>query len=471
MKRFNRVFCAALAAAVMFVSLSFGSFAADAGYSMTPEQWTAYWDTVKDSNTLVALMPGADESRMNFCWHSGIFEGKPCVKISKSADMSAAQIFYGTVDTAENLKQRVNRVSAYGLKENTVYYYIYSSGKGFSEPVSFTTRDADDFKLMYVSDIQCSGDTAANAAATSEAWQNTLSSALDAHGDIGFVVAAGDNANSGIAQEWTATLSPPALRSLPLATCVGNHDMKTLIYSRYVNNPNTFPGCTPNPTGNGYWFTYGDVLFISYNANKKNIADQYALTKAAVNANPDAKWRVAIMHHDIYGTGGHCDNNHNKENYLMQAAYGALYDDYRIDLVLTGHDHIYGRSYYMYAGKPVANEGYAQGSVTNPEGTVYFTASAAAGKSRVEEKPYSYSWLAFSYPYTNIPIYSIIEFTNSECLIESYISDSGEQIDTFKITKTQDRYEGCEPLGVFAYIAEVLKKIDFNAFLFGKLPA
>lgn len=470
MKRFNSVLCVVLAVTLLFSSLAFGSSAADSGYSLTPEQWAAYWETAKDDNTLISLAPGSDESQMNFSWHSDLFKGKPCVKVSKSSDMSFAMIYYGTVDFAENLKQRVNKVTVTGLEENTVYYYIYSIGKGFSEPVSFRTHTGDEFKLMFVSDIQCSGETAEAVAPSAAMWQNTLSSALEDNEDISFVVATGDNANSGLAQEWTATLSPPALRSLPLATTVGNHDMNTLLYSRYVNNPNTFPGKTPNPTGNGYWFTYGDVLFISYNANKKNIADQYALTKAAVNANPDAKWRVAMMHHDIYGTGGHCDNNHNKENYIMQCAYGTLYDEYCIDLVLTGHDHIYGRSYYMYNNKPVENEGYAQGNVTDPEGTVYFTASAAAGKSRMAEEPYVYSWLAYSYPYTNIPIYSTIEFTPSECLIESFISDSGEQVDTFKITKTEDRFEDCKPSGVISYIFEVLTSIDFFAYLFGKLP-
>jgi len=127
---------------------------------MSPAQWTAYWQTVKDNNALISLTPGSDASKMNFNWHSEMFKGKPCVKVSKSADMASAKAFIGSVSFAENMKQRVNRVTVTGLEENTVYYYVYSIDGGFSEPVSFKTQSGDRFKVMFVSDIQCSGDNA-----------------------------------------------------------------------------------------------------------------------------------------------------------------------------------------------------------------------------------------------------------------------------------------------------------------------
>jgi len=468
----RRIFVALVAAAMLVSALTAGIPAAAAGTGMTDEQWSQYWDTVKDDNTLAALTPGSDISQMNFSWHSGLFTGRPCVRVSQSPDMSGADSFYGRAEVAEVLGQRVNKVTVTGLLEDTQYYYTCRGEDGFTAPVPFKTRSSESFKLLFVSDIQCSSSDTDDSVreTTARAWNSTLSSALAANDDISFVIAAGDNTNAGKTEEWIATLSPPALRSLPLATVVGNHDMKTVVYSRYVNNPNTFWGKTPNYVGNGYWFSYGDALFISYNANKYNVADQYALTRAAVAANPQAKWRVAMMHHDIYGTGGHADVNANNEVHFMQCAYGALFEDFSIDFVLTGHDHIYGRSYYMAENRVADNPGYELGSVTDPEGVIYFTASAAAGKSRVPDETYDYFWLAYSYPYTNVPIYSTIAFDGGECLIESFISDTGEQVDSFRINKTTF-FEGEQSAGQIAYIVELISRINLLAVIFGNLPA
>ncbi|HOU10897.1 MAG TPA: FN3 domain-containing metallophosphoesterase family protein [Clostridiales bacterium] len=467
----GRIFAALLAAAILFSALTIGMPASAAGAAMTDGQWAQYWQTVKDDNTLVALTPGSDISRMNFSWHSGFFSSLPCVRISQSPDMNGAMSFYGRAEYAEVFGQRVNKVTVSGLKENTLYYYSCRGEDGFSQAVPFRTRASGRFKLLFVSDIQCSSSDTDDSVreANARSWHNTLAGALGANGDIAFVIAAGDNTNAGKTVEWIATLSPPELRSLPMATVVGNHDMKTAVYSRYVNNPNTFWGKTPNYVGNGYWFTYGDVLFICYNAAKYNMADQYALTRAAVEANPQAKWRVAVMHHDIYGTGGHADVNANSEVHFMQCAYGALFEDFAVDFVLAGHDHIYGRSYYMAGNRVVGNPGYENGSVTDPQGVLYFTASAAAGRSRVPDEPYDYFWLGYSYPFTGVPIYSTIAFDGGECLIQSFISDTGEQVDSFRIQKTAF-FEGWQSAGRTAYILEMISRINLLAVILGNLP-
>lgn len=95
------------------------------------------------------------------------------------------------------------------------------------------------------------------------------------------------------------------------------------------------------------------------------------------------------MHHDIYGTGHHAADGDNK---LLAAIYSALIDRFEIDVCLTGHEHLYGRSFFMKDTKPVKDQKYnADGAVVDPVGTVYFTASSASGKNRIED--YDYEWL------------------------------------------------------------------------------
>ena len=81
--------------------------------------------------------------------------------------------------------------------------------------------------------------------------------------------------------------------------------------------------------------------------------------------------------------------------------------------------------------KPVKDQKYnADGAVVDPEGTVYFTASSASGKNRIEE--YNYEWLDFSY-ISEEPTYSTIEFTKNSFTLKTYGVDSKKQIDECKI--------------------------------------
>jgi hypothetical protein len=65
---------------------------------------------------------------------------------------------------------------------------------------------------------------------------------------------------------------------------------------------------------------------------------------------------------------------------LMYAPkFNELMDKYGVDFVLAGHDHIYSRSYNIYDNKVVGDIDYYADSVTNPQGTLYFTMTTASG--------------------------------------------------------------------------------------------
>ena len=304
----------------------------------------------------------------------------------------------------------------------------------------YRTLSTEKFKLLYISDIQVSSDVE-DGREEAYVWQKTLGTALDKNSDISFILSAGDQTQHGDrANEWAGTLSPAALRSYPLATTVGNHDRRGKTYPLYVNNPNEYRGTPAANVDENYWFRYGDVLFIVYNTQIFNVYDQYQFTLDAIAKNPDATWRVAVMHHDIYGTGHHAADDDNK---LLAAIYSALIDRFEIDVCLTGHEHLYGRSFFMKDTKPVKDQKYnADGAVVDPVGTVYFTASSASGKNRIED--YDYEWLDFKYV-SEEPSYSTIEFTKNSFTLKTYGVDSEELIDECKIVKTDTSYSPVDP--------------------------
>ena len=420
---------------------------------ITYEDWSQYYETC--DNTALTMTPGKNETELNFCWHS-VKNGneKPVVRLSKNADMSDYKEFTGKGSVSEIADQKVNDVTVTGLEENTTYYYTYIADGKESEIETFKTHSFDSYKFLYISDAQPKHDH--DMMQSSFNWNRTLEAAFNANDDISFIVNAGDVTHCGqYTSEWTAFLAPEYLRSYPMAATQGNHDAKGMSYKYYFNNPNVFLGLAPTFYGNGFYFTYGDVLFVFVNSNKINFLDNYWLIKKAVKENPDAKWRMAVMHHDIYGTEHHAMQD---DAVAMQRALAPVFDSYDFDVVLTGHDHVYGRSYFMKGHQVVENEGYDEGKVTNPEGVIYFTQTAASGNTRVPEEGevYDYYWLGKTV-ITGNDCYTTIEVTK-DGVMELITVDkvTGETIDTFSITKTESFKE--EPM-TEGYLGAILKPL------------
>ncbi len=444
-----------LSAIMAFVML-LCAFSVSAGASSS--DWDTYWESVKADNTQISLTPGADISKLNFNWHSETRLTIPKVRISKNEDMSDYAEFCGIITPAEKGEQ-TNRVSVSGLEEDTVYYYTYSLGKdNFSQPVKYHSPSSDSFKALYIGDIQCASDDDGYANTDAGNWNTLLNTALEYNDDISMIISCGDQTQNGDRKnQWAGTLAPKAMRSLPIATTVGNHDKKGYNYQFYVNNPNSYYGTTPNFVGRPYYFVYGNVLFISVNSNQYNVFDQYSLIEKAISENPDVKWRVIMMHHDIYGTGHHARSD---ESLLMQAAYSAMCDKFDIDVVLCGHEHLYGRSYFMYDNKPVDMD-YTVNSAVNPEGTLYLTAASGSGKNRYyDDYIKNDAWVYFDYMTKDI-IYSTVEFTEDTFTVKTVNLDN-ELIDSYTITKTVDTHEDIDTSENLLFDTNVIDRILRN---------
>ncbi len=437
--------------------------------TISEEDWEKYYSTI--DNTLVSVTPGRNETELNFAWHSELGLSRPRVRISKNEDMSDYKEFFGYATFSEITDQRSNNVTVSELEENTKYYYTYASGDDFSEVYTYQTHSFDSFKVLFVSDAQPDGSSKkVTLSQQAYSWNQSLEAAFNANDDISFILNAGDaTQHTDRVDEWVTFLSPNYLRSYPQATVVGNHDSSGTHYKYYFNNPNVYLGLSPTFYGNGYWFRYGDVLFVMMNTMKANFFDTDLLIKEAVEKNPDAKWRVAVGHYGIYGAGKHSGKEKIQDTRWQLASALEYYD---FDLVLNGHDHTYGRSYFMENEKIVVNEGYASGRVVDPEGILYLNQTGSTGNSRERlEEHKSYYWVAKSYDVPN-DCYSTIEFTNDGQLkIVSVDTITGETIDTFTIVKSDYEFEHKETFGgVIGHVFKALMGEYFIIFeMFGDL--
>ena len=409
------------------------------------------WSTIRTDITKVVLAPGADETQLNFAWYS-TENAEPTVQIVKAdEDFANAGVFTGTNSTAYNSNETSkqyysNKVTATGLEANTAYKYRYKIGDGeWSETYSYKTQSTDNgFGFIAVGDVQIGVGNGGSEADT-ERWANTLNLATEKLPNASFIMSMGDQVDGNKEEDqYAGFLYPDTLRNLPIATIAGNHDCDVPNFMWHFNNPNmTKYGETS--AGGDYYYSYGDMLVISLNANavlKSSKSDNAIAVEhrkcieEAIASNPYAKWRIVTFHQDIYGYPDHYDD---PEVAACRAQLYPIIDDYDIDVVLTGHGHNYTRSYQMENNSPVkeSDVDYNLSNVTvnNPDGTVYFELSTSASKNYENNKAGHDSHIAKSFAVNAVQSYSIVKVTDASFTIETYRTDTNEMYDSYTISK------------------------------------
>lgn len=442
-------------------------------------QWKNNWNNYSSNYEHVSLTPGADETQLNFAWYSHTAE-TPSVRIATKQNMDGAKEFAGTQTdavTIDGVKYFSNKAIVKDLKENTKYYYqVFQNGK-WQDAESYTTKSFNSFSFLYVGDPQIgasknqtsteqekmvsagnevSSSAADNLAARNDGynWNNILNDAIKDHGDVSFIVSAGDQVNAGKNErEYAAYLGADALAFLPVATTIGNHDSVSNQYTLHFNNPNAFSDTDANyiqgktDAGTDYYYRYGNTLFMVLDTNNYNCATHENVMKKAISENKDAKWRIVVFHQDIYGSGyDHSDS----DGMVLRTQLTPLMDKYDVDVVLQGHDHTYSRTYQLQGdgkshtayGKDVdmkaadyitQNNCYqivddtASGEVVNPKGTVYLEANSATGSK-------FYNLIATQQDYisersqTWTPSYSVVSVTDDKFTVTTYDTTTRQEL-------------------------------------------
>lgn len=413
------------------------SFAAFDNKSLTREEWDAVYTQLRDENTLPALCVGADETQLNICWHAAKDNAQPKVRLSKNAAMTDYVEFTGETTPAETEEQLVCRVTMTGIEENTTYYYQWLSDAGWSNAYKYESKGFDSFKMMLVGDIQIGGQSTDNPeeqARIGYAWQSVLDEALTKNPDISFLLSPGDNTSTGnAADEWQTLLMPEYTRSLPLALAIGNHDKKGMTYEYYTHMPNEFFGTYFTGLDRDFWFRYGDVLYLMFDACSGSAADHRAMAKEAVEANPDAKWRVGVMHQGLYAPG--IAALEPETNILLNAVFQPLFEMYDLDIVFTGHTHMQGRSNFISDGL-VVGKAESGGTYTDPNGIIYLNSNACCDQGSMENMS-QWPHTAYAFENADITTYSTIEFSADTMSVKTFRGDNSDLLDSITIQKTK----------------------------------
>ncbi|MCV7160895.1 metallophosphoesterase [Mycolicibacterium brisbanense] len=183
----------------------------------------------------------------------------------------------------------------------------------------------------------------------------------------------------------------------PWMFATGNHDMEASYpvhgYAGHLARLD-FPGNGPKACPSVYSFVYGNVAVLSLDANdvsyeiKANTGysggaqnSWVERTLAAHRADPNIDFIVCFFHHCAYST----TDSHASDG-GVRAAWVALFDRYRVDLVLQGHNHVFERTDPIRGGRPT--RAAEDNAVVYPDtdGTVYYTVGSG-GRPRYNFQP------------------------------------------------------------------------------------
>lgn len=187
-------------------------------------------------------------------------------------------------------------------------------------------------------------------------------------------------------------LNEKVAASTPWMVATGNHDLEAYYsangYAGHVARfdfPHT--GFDPRRAPSVYTFTHGNVAVLSVDSNEHSYeiignqeytgGRQVAWLEQQLKAyrdDPAIDFIVCYHHYCAYST----TQNHASDGKVREA-FAGLYDRYRVDLVIQGHNHVYERTDAVRANA-VTRELPIGGTHNPDEGVVYVTAgSGGAG--------------------------------------------------------------------------------------------
>ncbi|MCL4691470.1 MAG: metallophosphoesterase [Candidatus Hydrogenedentes bacterium] len=299
-----------------------------------------------------------------------------------------------------------------GLKPGTSYAYAVGDGteEGWTDPAEFTTAPdgTTPFKFIYMGDAQNGLDT----------WGKLVQDAYVKQPEAAFYLMAGDLVNRGNERnDWDSFFhnARGIFDRRQLVPCLGNHeyqgDAGPWMYLELFNLPENGPETIPAECG--YSFTYSNALFVVLDSNLP-AADQAEWLEEQL-ANSDATWKIAVYHHPAYSSGPRRDNTE------VRTLWGALFDKYRVDLALQGHDHAYLRTYPMFDGKRVDSPS---------DGTIYIV--SVSGTKFYDQGDFDYT----EFGMTNVATYQVLDIEIGEDTLKYKAYDiDGAVRDEFVIEK------------------------------------
>lgn len=322
------------------------------------------------------------------------------------------------LDTENGLKY-YHSINFENLEPNTLYAYRVGIDKHWSEWFHFKTAGtgSEPFSFIYFGDAQNN---------LLSLWSRAIRSAYSEAPKAKFMIHAGDlinHANSD--NEWREWFDAGDWihAMVPGIPTPGNHEYvkdvstgnRTHI-SKYWRTQFTLPeNGISGLEESVYYLDYQDLRIISLNSNERQ--KEQAAWLEDVLKNNTKKWTIITYHHPLYSAGNGRDN---KE---LRDLWKPIFDKYRVDMALQGHDHTYARGRNLSSGVSLKD---------STGGTMYVVSVSGPKMYKIHDD----RWMDRAAE--NTQLFQVITIDN-DTLSYKAITVTGQVYDAFDLVKQKNK--------------------------------
>ena len=277
-------------------------------------------------------------------------------------------------------------VEATGLQPDTDYYYRVGSFERFDENTNeFVSPDLSPVYHFHSGPAKGAAKPfIVGFGSDSQNWFPTLGDDLkiirNTYGNQArFWLFGGDLTETGTetdSDDWFQVMQP-FLPYYPAMPVLGNHAIFLGVAIGRWALPQMGSPLDPKDLKHAWSFSYGNAHFIGLDSTSETVAARQAAwleaDLAAARADRDITWIVVTFHIPPYSS-----SDSHGSNLYIQTLWVPLFDRYKVDLCLSGHDHDYERTKPLKGGL-VQSDG--TGTVYIVSGGFYAQKSYGNGKS------------------------------------------------------------------------------------------
>ncbi|KEO75601.1 purple acid phosphatase family protein [Anditalea andensis] len=411
---------------LVFKIPGYGAFSQEYEKNLPPENAQIRYRASEIPDRILLTISSADAKQTTVTWRVGSPSDKGSNKgLLEISPKGKTVTFYKnpvrlqaiSSDFTTFMKERViyHKVILKDLIEDQPYVYRVGNGKIWSEwfdlaPIK--AKEKNTFKFIYLGDAQND---------LYPLFSRVIRSANQRAPDAAFYLHAGDLINhSQNDYEWAEWFAAGSwvLSTVPQMAIPGNHEYvkneegdKSGI-SPYWDAQFNYPENSPEGMNDrAYYFDYEHARIICLDSNVDLELQADWLRKVLEDSRQE--WHIVLFHHPVIsGAEG-------RMNEGVLKTWKPILDEYKVDMVLQGHDHIYGRGNNVSSGLGLWDE---------HSGTVYVVSVAGRKMYTISDHPWMDKKAA------NLQTYQVISIDKDQLFYKAYSLD-GSLFDAFTLIK------------------------------------
>jgi len=237
-----------------------------------------------------------------------------------------------TITLAEGPNASYHSAQFQNLRPNTRYSYRVGDGTSWSEWFDFKTasNEAKPFTFIYFGDAQND---------VKSMWSRVIRQAQRDAPYADFMLHAGDLINKAeVDSEWADWFYAGGWlhSTIPSIAIPGNHEYASGKLSRLWQPQFQYPqNGVSGLEDTNYYIDFQGARIICLNSNERTEEQAVWLDKTL--AETKANWTILTFHHPMYSTAK------GRDNVKLRDLWLPIILKHKVDLVLQGHDHSYGR--------------------------------------------------------------------------------------------------------------------------------